>query len=74
MSPVIIVTGTGKPDCNNMRIEFGAYDQVCEDCKPTNNPRARSMAAIVLGPTDNAQGDYYFISLTTGARIPTQMG
>jgi hypothetical protein len=28
-----------------------------------------SLGAIALRPTGNAQGDYYFMSLSTGARI-----
>ena len=31
--------------------------------------RARSLAAIALGPTGNAQIDYHFMSLSSGARI-----
>ena len=32
-------------------------------------PRARSLGAIALSPTGNAQGDYNFLSLATGAKI-----
>jgi hypothetical protein len=69
LSPVSIVTGASPPDFNNMRIEFGAYAQVFEDNVLTNTPRARTLGAIALNPTGNAQGDYFFMSLATGARI-----
>lgn len=32
-------------------------------------PKARSLGAIALEPTGNAQGDFFFVSLATGARI-----
>ena len=69
MSPAAIVTGTPPSDFNKMRLEFGIYVQVFEDNDPTNTTRARSIGAIALGPTGNAQGDYHFMSLSTGARI-----
>jgi hypothetical protein len=34
--------------------------------------RARTTGAIAMTPTGNAQGGYYFLSLTTGARISRQ--
>ena len=69
MSPACILTGAAVPDFNSMRLEFGTYVQVFEDNDPTNTPRARSLGAIALNPTGNAQGDYYFMSLATGAKI-----
>ncbi|KAI2512761.1 Reverse transcriptase (RNA-dependent DNA polymerase) [Fragilaria crotonensis] len=69
MSPASIVTGVGTPDYNCMRIEFGAYAQVFEDNSPSNTLRARSLGAIALTPTGNAQGDYFFLSLATGNRL-----
>ena len=69
LSPSAIVTGLPTPDYACMRLELGAYVQVFEDCDPTNTPRARSLGAIALMPTGNAQGDYFFLSLSTGARI-----
>ena len=67
MSPYSIMTGKPAEDYNDMRIEFGAYAQVFEDNNPTNTPKARSVGAIALTPTGNASGDYYFMSLATGA-------
>jgi hypothetical protein len=69
LSPSAIVTGQGRPDYNSMRIEFGAYVQVFDDHEPTNTPEARSLGAIALDPTGNAQGAYNFLSLATGARM-----
>jgi hypothetical protein len=69
MSPASIVTGVANPDYNSMRIEFGAYVQVFEDNAPSNTLRSRSLGAIALTPTGNAQGDYFFLSLATGNRL-----
>jgi hypothetical protein len=70
MSPATsIVTGVGTPDYNCMRIEFGAYAQVFEGNSPSNTLRARSLGALALTPTGNAQGDYFFLSLATGSRL-----
>jgi hypothetical protein len=69
LSPASIVTGVGNPDYNKMRLEFGAYVQLFEDNAPSNTFRSRSLGAIALTPTGNAQGDYFFMSLATGKRI-----
>ena len=69
MSPACIVTGAANPEYNQMRIEFGTYVQVFEDNDPSNTLQARSLGAIALTPTGNAQGDYYFMSLATGNKI-----
>jgi Zinc knuckle len=69
LSPAGIVTGAALPDFNTLRLEFGSYVQVFEDVEPTNTPRARTLGAIALTPTGNAQGAYNFLSLATGARI-----
>jgi hypothetical protein len=69
LSPASIVTGLGNPDYNQMRLEFGAYVQLFEDNDPSNTLRSRSLGAIALTPTGNAQGDYFFMSLATGKRI-----
>ena len=69
MSPAALITGHPPPDFQKLRLEFGSYVQVFENNEPTNSTRARSMGAIALGPTGNAQGDYNFMSLATGAKI-----
>ena len=48
---------------------FGAYCKVHEDNTPTNSMRTRGTRAICLDPTDNIQGTYSFLSLTTGLVI-----
>jgi len=55
LSPSTIVTGQPPPDFNTLRIEFGTYAQVYEDNNPTNTQKARSLGAIALTPTGNAQ-------------------
>ena len=69
MSPASLVTGVGNPDYHHMRVELGAYVQVFEDNTPSNTLKSRSVGAIALTPTGNAQGDYYFMSLATGKRL-----
>ena len=69
LSPTTIVAGHARPDYNSMKIEFGAYAQGFDDHTPPNTPAARSIGAIILNSTGNAQGAYNFISLATGACI-----
>jgi hypothetical protein len=69
MSPATIVTGVGTPDVASMRIKFGAYTQAIKDLKPSNTLCARPLGTISLTPTGNAQGDFHFMSLATGARL-----
>jgi hypothetical protein len=72
LSPLTIMTGRPNLDYNDMIIEFGAYAQVYKDGGPTNTVRARTTGAIALTPTGNAQGGYYFLSLTTGRKLSQQ--
>ena len=73
LSPLTIMTGKPSPDYNGMKIEFGACPQVFEDKDPTNTMKARTSGAIVLTPTGNAQGGYYFLSLlATGRKLYRQ--
>jgi len=69
LSPLNIMTGKPSPDYHQMKIDFGSYVQVFEDNDPTNTTKSRRTGAIVLNPTGNAQGDYHFMSLTTGRRL-----
>ena len=69
LSPASIVTGVAPPDYAAMRLEFGSYVQIFDGAEPTNTIRSRSLGAITLTPTGNAQGDYYFLSLASGARV-----
>lgn len=67
-------TMTGEPslDYNKMPIEFGGYAQVFEDNNPTNATKARTPGAIVLNPTGNEEGGYFYVSLETGLRLSRQ--
>jgi hypothetical protein len=49
------------------QLEFGEYVQVHES--HDNSMLTRTTGAIALRPTGNAQGGYFFMSLTTGKRL-----
>jgi hypothetical protein len=72
LSPLTIMARRPSPDYHDLKIEFGAYAQVFEDNDPTNTVRARTTGVIALTPTGNAQGGYYFLSLTTGRKLSRQ--
>jgi hypothetical protein len=67
MSPRTLVTGRNMDYNKHCRIKCGAYAQTHED--HDNGMGSRTTGAIALRPTGNAQGGYYFLSLTTGRRI-----
>jgi len=69
LSPLTIMTGRANPDYNELKLEFGSYVQVFEDNTPSNTTTSRNTGAIVLNPTGNARGDYFFMSLVTGKRL-----
>jgi len=69
LSPLTIMTGRANSDCNDLKLEFGLYVQVFEDNTPSNITTSRNTGAIVLNPTGNAQGDFFFMSLVTGKRL-----
>jgi len=69
LSPLTIMTGRANPDYNDLKLEFGSYVQVFEDNDPSNTTTSRNTGAILMNPTGNAQGDYHFMSLTTGKRL-----
>ena len=52
-----------------MCIQFGSYAQIFDDPDPTNTPHARTLGAVALDPTGDAQGTYHFMSLATGALL-----
>jgi hypothetical protein len=67
--PAAFVTGHPLPDFNKMRLEFDTYVQVLKDNDPTNTTHDRSMGAMALGRTLNAQqGGYNFMSLSSVAK------
>jgi hypothetical protein len=66
-SPRYLLTGRELTYDKHVRIEFGAYAQTHEE--HTNDMGHRTMGAICLGPTGNAQGGHWFLCLTSGARV-----
>ena len=68
--PRQIVTGLTIDYTNHFRIQFGEYPQVHE--YHDNNMQERTTGAIALRPTGNAQGAYFFMSLTNGQRMNLQ--
>jgi hypothetical protein len=67
LSPRAIITGMSIDYNNHCRLEFGTYVQTHE--QHDNSMASRTTGAIALRPTGNAQGGFYFMSLTTGRRI-----
>ena len=66
-SPRFILTGQELSYKLHVRLEFGSYVQTHEE--HNNSMNQRSVGAICLGPTGNAQGGHHFMSLSTGQRI-----
>ena len=64
LSPRAIVTGSSITFHDHCQLEFGTYAQVHED--HDNTMATRTVGAIALRPTGNAQGGYLFYSLDTG--------
>ena len=52
------------------RLTFGAYAQTHEEEQPRNSATIeRTLGAICLGPENNLEGTYKFMSLTTARKI-----
>ena len=69
LSPRTILTGIIIDYKTHCRLPFGVYAQVHEENTPVNSMTSRSTGAIYLGPLGNIQGDYKFLSLTTGRKL-----
>ena len=67
ISPRELIAGLKLDYNKHCRLEFGSYVQVHED--HDNTMQTRTTGAIALRPAGNAQGGYYFFSLTTGRRL-----
>ena len=63
-SPRYIMIGRQLDYNKHVRSEFGAYTQTHE--QHDNSMMPRTVGAICLGPTGNAQGTHFFMSLQTG--------
>ena len=70
LSPRAIVTGSAIDYNRHCKYELGEYVQTHEE--HDNSMGARTVGAIALRPTGNAQGSHYFMSLATGRRINRQ--
>jgi hypothetical protein len=67
LSPRTIITGLHIDYTKHCRVAFGQYVQTHE--KHNHSMEARTVGALALRPTGNAQGRYYFYSLMSGQRI-----
>jgi hypothetical protein len=64
MSPREIMTGQKLDYARHCRFEFGEYVKTHEEHDSSMTPR--TIGALALRPTGNAQGTWYFTSLSTG--------
>ena len=67
MIPRAILTGLEVDFNNHCKLEFGKYVHTHEE--HDNTMASRTCPEIVLRPTGNTEGGYYFMSLRTGACI-----
>ena len=70
LSPRTIVTGQTLDFKRHCRFQFSEYVQTHE--QHNNSMMSRTMGALALRPTGNAQGGFYFLSLSTG-RVLNQL-
>jgi hypothetical protein len=66
-SPRYLLLGRDLTYDKHVRLPFGSYVQTHEE--HTNDMRHRTLGAICLGPSGNAQGGHFFFNLTSGSRI-----
>ena len=64
LSPRTIITGQKLDYNRHCRYQFGEYTQTHEQHDNLMNPR--TVGALALRPTGNAQGSFYFMSISTG--------
>ncbi len=70
MSPATLILGESCPDYNLItKLKFGDYVQVHSGTDITNTMEARTVGAIALFPSGNAQRGWYFMSLSTGRKL-----
>jgi hypothetical protein len=67
MSPRAIISGQAVDFNRHCKYEFGQYVQTHE--QHDNSMVPRTIGALATRPTGNTQGNYYFISLSTGQII-----
>jgi hypothetical protein len=64
LSPTALIVGLKLDYGKHCQLEFGSYVQTHEE--HDNSMGTRTTGAIALRPTGNAQGGYYFLSLSSG--------
>ena len=64
LSPRTIITGQKLDYNRHCRFQFGEYVQTHEQHDNSMNPQ--TVGALALCPTGNAQGSFYFMSISTG--------
>ena len=69
LSPRDIVIGKTLDYKMHFCLPFGDCAQVHQNEEPCNSTKERTLGAISLGPIDNAQGGWKFMSLETGYLI-----
>jgi hypothetical protein len=74
MSPLTIMTGRPAPNYHDLKIKLCTYAHLFEGNNPTNTNRTRSIGAIALNATGNAQGGYFFMWLTTKRKSQDNSG
>ena len=67
MSPCSLVTGRIMDHNKHCKYEFGQYVQVHN--QHDNSMQPHTTGAIALRPTRNTQGNYCFMSLTSGRKL-----
>jgi len=67
LSPRTIITGQSVDFVKHCKYQFGEYVHAHEESNNGMGPR--TVGALALRPTGNAQGNWYFMSLLTGRRL-----
>lgn len=71
LSPCSLVVGLTNDYNKHCYLKFGTYTQVHKE--HDNTMATCTMGAIASSPTGNDQGGYYFLSLTTGCQLKSQL-
>ena len=70
LSPDTLITGRPPPNFNEVnKLNFGDYVQAYKVKGATNTNKSRTVGAIALYPSGNAQGGWVFMSLATGREL-----
>ena len=69
LSPRMLIKGEALDYKKDLALQYGEYCQVHEHDTPRNSEKARTKAAICMGPTGNKQGGYRFMSIRSGKKI-----